>query len=370
MGVLGAGLGPEVAGLVRVVFLAQGFDDVFPGRLPRLFGDAGRIGTHVGDEGHRAPFAEFQTFIELLGRAHGAFGRIAQALVGRLLEGGGDKRRGRRLLAFLFGDGADHEGIAPDGGLGGFGVRGVADGQLLAGVLDEVRLEFRRDVAGQFGLENPVFFRHESPTFLFPIHHQPQGHGLDPAGGDAAFDLGPQDGRYLVADQSVEDAAGLLGQEQLFVDLAGVGQGLAHGPGRDFVELDAANGRVGVLEELGDVPGDGLSLAVGVRGQIDLAGVGGGLLELGNHLLFAWYDLIVGGEILILVHTEILGRQIPHMSHRGFHGIGIAEEFLDGLYLGRRLDDNKVLSHGRRAIATPPGQGKGCGLRPVDFLTK
>jgi amino acid transporter len=39
----------------------------------RLVGDAGGIGTHVGDEADRTFLAEFDTFIESLGNHHGAF---------------------------------------------------------------------------------------------------------------------------------------------------------------------------------------------------------------------------------------------------------------------------------------------------------
>ncbi len=140
-------------------------------------------------------------------------------------------------------------------------------------------------------------------------------------------------------------------------------EGLAHGLGRDFVELDAVDRNLGVLDDFGHVPGDGLALPVRVGGQIDAAGLAGGLFQFGHDLLLALDDLIVGGEAVFFVHAEGLGGQVADMAHGGLNGKGFAEKFFDGLHLGGRLDDDQLFCHGRRAIAIrlPHGKGRGAG---------
>lgn len=55
-------------------------------------------------------------------------------------------------------------------------------------------------------------------------------------------------------------------------------QSFFHRAGSDFVELDAFDIFGLVADNLGDVPGDGLALAVGVGRQIDGVGFGGGFI--------------------------------------------------------------------------------------------
>src|SRR3989442_617281 len=79
--------------------------------------------------------------------------------------------------------------------------------------------------------------------------------------------LPPQQGRDLVAVEAVEDAPGLLGVDEALVELARIGDGLADRVPGDLVEDHAAARDLG-LEHLLQVPGDGLALAVLVRGQV------------------------------------------------------------------------------------------------------
>ena len=101
-------------------------------------------------------------------------------------------------------------------------------------------------------------------------------------------------GLRRVAHQPVQDAAGLLGVHQAGVDLAGVGKGLVDGALGDLVEDHAMNGLLldDRVQGGAQVPGDGLALAVGVGGQVDLVGLLGlgaqapddVLLLLGDHV--------------------------------------------------------------------------------------
>lgn len=118
-------------------------------------------------------------------------------------------------------------------------------------------------------LEQPYSSGHESLPFLFTLDDEAKGHGLDASGGDAAFDVFPEERGDLVSHEAVEHAAGLLGVEQVDVEVARVIQRLMYGTGGDFVELDTLDVRILVLQEFGDVPRDGFPFAVGVGGEED-----------------------------------------------------------------------------------------------------
>ena len=64
-----------------------------------LAGQARRVGAHVGDQAHGPP--QVHALVELLGDLHGALGREAEAVGGRLLQGAGDERRRRVHLLRL-----------------------------------------------------------------------------------------------------------------------------------------------------------------------------------------------------------------------------------------------------------------------------
>ena len=91
-------------------------------------------------------------------------------------------------------------------------------------------------------------------------------------------------GRDLVAVEPVEDAPGLLRVDQVAVDLARVGhRGLDRRLG-DLVEDHPLDRHLG-LERLDQVPGDGLALAVLIRGEAELVDLLDQLLQLGDLLL-------------------------------------------------------------------------------------
>ncbi len=229
--------GPD--GLVRVlglllalVFVRLGRDvgrrvalpDIRPRHGLGRGGDTDRVRAHVGDKPRLAEIADGHAFIELLGHEHRLLHGEAQEAEAVLLEGAGDvgrpgvlvfrldldlvqderplacrRRRSRRAssalrtLAFL-------PSILASGGLEGGRVLG---------------LEPRGD--------RPVFLGDEGLDLLLPLADEPQGHGLDAAGGQARADLLPEERADEIADEPVEDPAGLLGVEIMFeIDLAEV----------------------------------------------------------------------------------------------------------------------------------------------------
>ena len=85
------------------------------------------------------------------------------------------------------------------------------------------------------------------------------------------------------------------------VDLARVLEGLLDRLLGDLVEDHAAELllRLRAAQRLGEVPADGLALAVGVGGQVDRVGVLGRRLQLVEDLLARGEDLVLGGEALL-----------------------------------------------------------------------
>ena len=345
VGVLRAALGLVDALLGRQVIVAELALDEVVRRLPGLVGDAGGVGTHVGDEGRDAAVFHLHAFVEALGDVHGALGRVGKTLVGGLLQGGGDEGRLRRALALLLFHALHHEGLALELGLQGVGLLGIADHGLLAADARQFRTHGGRHPGAQQGLEQPVFFRLEGGALGLALHDEAQGHGLHASGGDAALDGLPEQGRDLVAHQAVQHAPGLLGIEKVLVELARMGQGLLDGAGGDLVELDAFDVLGLVADQLRHMPGDGLPFAVWVGGQIDGVGLGCGAAQLADHVLLIVDDLVLGGKIVGFVHAQTAGRQVAHMAHAGLHHVLRSQKFLDGLHLGRRFHDDQLLAH-------------------------
>ena len=61
----------------------------------------------------------------------------------------------------------------------------------------------------------------EGHPLALALHDEARGRALHPAGSQAAVDLAPEDRRDLPAHEAIEDAAGLGGVDQAFVDVAG-----------------------------------------------------------------------------------------------------------------------------------------------------
>ena len=118
----------------------------------------------------------------------------------------------------------------------------------------------------------------ETHALPLAVDHQAQRDRLHPARGQPGHDLLPQHRRYLVAVEPVKNAAGLLGVNEVLVQVASVLQCPTDRLRRDLVEHHATHRDLG-LEHLHQVPGDGLALAVLVSGQQEFVSVGQFVLE-------------------------------------------------------------------------------------------
>ena len=79
-------LGLEEIRLLGQVRLAISGADQAAHLVQRVIRNAHRIRAHISDQRDRAFLAQFHAFIEPLREAHGALGRVAQAIVGGLLK--------------------------------------------------------------------------------------------------------------------------------------------------------------------------------------------------------------------------------------------------------------------------------------------
>ena len=199
---------------------------------------------------------------------------------------------------------------------------------------------------GQFGVQAPVLLGNKGVDLLLPVPDHTQGNGLDSARGQAPFDFCPEQGGDPVADHTVQDPAGLLGIDQVHVDLPGILQGFRNCLFGDLVEGDPVDLlvlEVTQLEGRDQMPGNGLSFAVRVGRQIDPVGLFDHFPESGQELALAADGDIFGFIIVVKVDSHLALGHIAHMAVAGRDFIIGAKEFLDGLHLGGRLHDDKIL---------------------------
>ena len=320
------GLGPVLA---RVgIFLAEIVEDELLRRVQGQGGEVRRVGTHVGDQ---------TPFIERLRDAHrGAHGEVE--LPGSLLlEGGRGERRGREPGSFLLFQGFDPVGSAHRVLEELPGVRH----RLEAGVQQGLDLHAGR---GPFRMEDGLHLiignAAEIHDLLLAVHDQAQGDALHAAGGELGLDHPPQDGGELEAHEPVQHAARLLRVHEVPVDVAGMLDRVEDGRFRDLVEDDPAGLRRVQAQRFGQVPGDGLSLAVLIGREPHGLGRGGEFLEVGHDLLLVGRNDIFGLEPMFHIHAQLLLLQVPDVADAGFHEIVSAQELLNGSHLSGRLDDH------------------------------
>jgi hypothetical protein len=88
------------------------------------------------------------------------------------------------------------------------------------------------------------------------------------------------------------------------------------------------------------VPGDGLALAVRVGRQNKGIGAFEGMGDIVHPLLGLGVDLPEHLEIIVGIDRSVLSRQVPDMAKGGQDLVTGAKILIDGLRLGRRLNNN------------------------------
>src|SRR3989454_10033661 len=221
VGFLGGLLGLVDIGCAREVLAPEPLADDLLGFFGRLAGDPGGVGSHVGDQPERPLLADVHALVELLGQGHGLLGAEAQLARRLLLEPARDEGRYRIAFLLLALDGLHDEGLVPDRRHDALGLLGRADARLLAVDAMELGLEGRRVLPGQRRRNGPVLLRAEGLALALAVADQLDGHRLHAAHAEAPADLLPQQLAALVADDAIEHAPGLLGVDQVHVDLPG-----------------------------------------------------------------------------------------------------------------------------------------------------
>src|SRR5208282_4375314 len=256
----------------------------------------------------------------------------------------------RRTAAnFLALDAFDFEGRSLDGRndlprprlgqLAGF----VVDALVFVAV--EPRLERRRILARQTGVERPIFFSAKCLAFALAIDDYPERDRLHAPRADAALDLVPQQRAELVSNQPVEHPSRLVRVEQVVIELRGIVHRLLDGSRRDFMQQDAADVGRGLAEMVGDMPRDRLAFAIRVARQVDVFLALGGALDLADHLLFAFDYDIVGREIVLDIDPQLALGQVHDVTDRR-HDLVIATQVTpDRFRLCGRFDNYEIFCH-------------------------
>ena len=109
---------------------------------------------------------------------------------------------------------------------------------------------------------------------------------------------------------------------------------------RNFIEDNAAV-RIWIQpQNKGQMPGNGLSFAVGVACQIDFIGILGIFLKCLDEVPLAADIDVFRCEIMLDIDAELTFRQIAQMSHRSAHHVFSSQIFFDGLGLSWRLNND------------------------------
>src|SRR6185312_12461396 len=218
----------------------------------------------------------------------------------------------------------------------------------LPGVLGELQRESRRSMRA-FALERPVLLSDEGRDLFLALADHAQRGALHAARREAAPDLLPEKRREIEADEVVERPARLLRIDQIERQIARLRHRLADRVARDLIE-DHPMDRLAVelaagLEDLLQVPGDCLALAIRVGGEIErfrLREPAGDALDVACVLL----EHLVAHRIATLrIDCPFFRDEIADVAVRGQHLEVLTQVFLDGLRLGGRFDHDQIVSH-------------------------
>ena len=135
---------------------------------------------------------------------------------------------------------------------------------------DDVGGESLAGVGRKERLDRPVLARGECVDLALALDHEADRDRLDATGGQPTTDLARQQRAQRVAHEPVDDATGLLGVDEVHVDLARMRERFLDRRFGDLVEGHPERLLGRHVGGLGDVPGDRLALAVEVGGEIDL----------------------------------------------------------------------------------------------------
>ena len=124
-----------------------------------------------------------------------------------------------------------------------------------------------------------------------------------------------------------------------------MGKRVADGAARDLVESDPADLFFRHVQHVLKVPGYGLALAIGVRGEEYLLGLLGRFAQLADDLLTARQHLVGRLEALLDLHAEPVVRQVAHVPPAGLDVKALAQIALYRPRLRARFNYDDLVSH-------------------------
>ena len=358
----------------RQVVVAVEVDDLAPGGRERRLRKRRRVRAHVRDE---------PVLVETLRGAHGPRGAEPELAAGLLLQRRRHERRGWGALVGLGDERLHREGAVGEADGQGLGARLVEDEDVVAFDLalgvevlarrealvvdaDEVRLDVTFGRAEE-AIDVPVACGDEGDPRALALDDDPRRHALDATCAQPRHHFLPQHRRDLVAVEAIEDAPRLLGVDEPAVDVPRVVDGLLDRLAGDLVEHHPLDRHFG-LEDLEQVPGDALSLAIFIGREQHFVRLLDQLLELADVGLLVRIEDVEGLEAVVDVDAEprpgllLVGcrdvaraaREVSDVADRGLDDVVVAEERTDGTGLGGGLDDHQRLGHGGGDVGPGP----------------
>ncbi len=154
----------------------------------------------------------------------------------------------------------------------------------------------------QGDIDRPGFLGDESCDLPLAFYDQAQGHTLYAAGAQAIIHLAPEQLGDVIPDKAVKDAARLLRIDQGCIERARLLEGLTHGVGSDFMKDNAMHALRLHFRRVCEVPGDGLSFAIRVGGEVDALRSRGLRAQALHHFAFLIRHAIGGAKTILHIH--------------------------------------------------------------------
>jgi len=197
----------------------------------------------------------------------------------------------------------------------------------------------RAVVTGHHKILSPENVRGEAGHGALLLYDQLNGHRLHPTGREFGPDFFPEDLAELVAHEPVQHPTGLLSIDEIDVYPARIFDGLLDSRLGDLPKNDPF-GLVGVqVEHLAEVPRNGFSFPVFIRGQPNFICLLSELLQLFDHLLLIGRNYVLGFEVFLHIHRTLALLQVAYVAIAGFYRKILAQVSFNGLGFGRRLYD-------------------------------
>ena len=235
----------------------------------------------------------------------------------------------------------------------GLGIEVLAGRDALIAQTDE-RGDELASLSLELRFQIPIDRGTKRPSLLFALDDQTDGNALDASGAESGLHFFPEQRRQGVAIQTVENAAALLRAHEVLVHVRRILERFPHRVFGDLVEDDSPDRNLW-LQNLREVPADRLTLAVRVGREQQLRRLFHRRLEMCHLLPLVGWDHVVGGEVLVDIHTQpapvfVLDllrhfgrrlREIANVAIARLDSVLVAEKAAENLRLGGRFNDDE-----------------------------